>query len=99
MKNGCGQPCPRKYQPNTKRTARTINTMAWTFEGLVFHHRIRSTSPHVLATHFKALLDCIATEQLHAEAEHSADEAIQAGIHETVDAFLHGYQASGVQAA
>lgn len=71
--------------------ARTLGSMAWTFESLIFHRCLRHTSPRTLAMHFKALLDCIVAEHLN------NPQAIDTGhaILETVEAFLHGYQVRG----
>lgn len=92
------QPTLSRMYRNLTHT-RTISTMAWTFEGLVFHRRIRNTSPQVLAMHFKALLDCIAVELRHTTDGPAPDGLMQTAIHQTVEAFLYGYQPPGAQAA
>ena len=71
---------------------RTLNTLAWTFERLISLEAIRNADPHVLARHFKALLDCAALDQQFLHTDVSAQAHLQQTIRETVRAFLFGYQ-------
>jgi TetR/AcrR family transcriptional regulator, mexJK operon transcriptional repressor len=78
---------------------RTLNTMAWTFEGLVFHQSIRHAAPKTLAIHFKALLDSIALNENLAAETKVTDTAVKQAVQGAVEVFLYGYQPRGAQAA